>query len=135
MIHLQQRIKAFTELGKQLKNKVTNYNNDDSFKAILNQAKAQNSWFTISNQLKALSAVANMLDENALGNWLKAYPQIENASNPKTIGVIMAGNIPAVGFHDLLVVLISGNKLRQRASMAAQRCGFNKAFGRYAKCH
>lgn len=116
MIHLQQRIQAFTELGKQLKNKVENYDKDESFKTILNQAKAQNSWFTIPNQLKAISAIADMLDESALDNWLKAYPKIENTVNPKTIGVIMAGNIPAVGFHDLLVVLISGNKLEAKCS-------------------
>lgn len=116
MINLQQRIKAFTELGKQLNNKVANYDKDESFKTILNQAKSQNSWFTIPNQLKALSAIADMLDKNALANWLKAYPKIENRINPKTIGVIMAGNIPAVGFHDLLVVLVSGNKLQSKCS-------------------
>ena len=47
-----------------------------------------------------------MLNHNDLDTWLKA---IKLAQNPKKVGLILAGNIPLVGFHDVLCVLATGN--------------------------
>lgn len=68
-----------------------------------------NSWFTVGNATLSLQAIAsNFLNRDKLGPWLKNYTSHKDAS-PKTIGLVMAGNIPAVGFHDLLCVIASGH--------------------------
>lgn len=74
------------------------------------QAHTQNNWFTVSNCRSALNAIAeHYLDAEALAAWLHKYPR-SGSFRPKKVGLIMAGNIPAVGFHDLLCVLISGHR-------------------------
>ena len=65
-----------------------------------------NPWFTKDSVLSALGSLAGMLQQETLENWLKDYPF---ASRPKRVAIIMAGNIPLVGFHDLLAVVLSGN--------------------------
>jgi len=71
------------------------------------KATNENAWFTNESISMALAGVTNYLDATKLELWAKPYPEIVN---PKNIGIIMAGNIPMVGFHDLLSVLISGHK-------------------------
>lgn len=65
-----------------------------------------NGWFTTENVRLALSALGSQLNEDSLKEWLKIY---SFAIKPKRVGVIMAGNIPLVGFHDFICVLLSGN--------------------------
>lgn len=65
-----------------------------------------NGWFTKENVLQSLKALGNQLTEENLLCWTANYSY---SSSPKKIGVIMAGNIPLVGFHDFLCVLLSGN--------------------------
>lgn len=80
----------------------------------IESAKHHNGWFDKENVLFALSQWAGLLTINNLEKWLSSYqlPIIL----PKTIGVIMAGNIPLVGFHDFLCVLISGHKVLVKQS-------------------
>lgn len=76
-------------------------------------AKQQNSWFTDSSIQTAFNAWGNALKVDNLNAWLKAYDfDIEQ----KKVGVIMAGNIPLVGLHDALSVLISGHELHAKLS-------------------
>lgn len=109
---LQHRIEVFAKLGKTLSG-LCNSNFDDEnhpFQKLLSQAKIENAWFTKENQLMALKAIAEMLSEEKLLKWISEYPGFKSqTSNSKRVGLILAGNIPAVGFHDLLCVLISGN--------------------------
>jgi hypothetical protein len=65
-----------------------------------------NGWFTTDNVRQALSALGTQLNEVQLKEWLNNYTY---NSQPKRVGVIMAGNIPLVGFHDFICVLLSGN--------------------------
>jgi len=74
----------------------------------IEQSIHYNGWFTKENIQFSLMQWANALQEKNLDNWLKSYRFSENKS-PKTVAIIMAGNIPLVGFHDFLSVLISGN--------------------------
>ena len=75
---------------------------------IVQKAVAANSWFIPEFTNAALEAIANeFLDVNTFTEWLGAYPK--PSEKPKTIAVIMAGNLPLVGFHDLLCILASGN--------------------------
>jgi len=78
------------------------------------QARAQNSWFDAGNVALALEGVIAYLSAGELRTWLsKVYPNgsasaVKN-NGGKKIGIVMAGNIPFVGFHDLLTVLATGN--------------------------
>lgn len=74
---------------------------------IINRQISYNGWFTKENVRKALLNLGEQLTEEKLMDWTSGYSFTEQ---PKRIGIIMAGNIPLVGFHDFLCVLCSGNK-------------------------
>jgi hypothetical protein len=99
---ITERIKALGELGKRLReiNKV-------ELEELMFKARSENAWFTPENIERAWAGITHFLDEESLRKWIKPY----NLPSPKnnTIAIVMAGNIPLVGFHDLLCVLISGN--------------------------
>jgi hypothetical protein len=67
-----------------------------------------NNWFTEESQRKIFEAWSILLTKEKLEERLKNY-HISEQSNPKTIAIIMAGNIPLVGMHDLFCVLVSGH--------------------------
>ena len=104
-MNLQARIQAFTRLGKYLKKDIYNEALEE-----LNLAKVLNPWFTEENIGKALNAWNDQLKVDVLTAWLNPY-KLKEVSSPKKILIIMAGNIPLVGFHDFLTVLISGHKV------------------------
>ncbi|MFI5220525.1 MAG: acyl-CoA reductase [Bacteroidia bacterium] len=109
---IQQRIDAFVKLGNTLTDlSCSNFDDENHpFQKVLQQAHRENAWFTKENQLMALRAIAGMLLKNKLNEWTNHYPGLRTPNSKlQTIGLILAGNIPAVGFHDLLCVLISGN--------------------------
>ena len=113
-MNLINRTNAFIELGnfinrhyaKQWLPKEEKFHND--LEALTAIAYSYNGWFTIGNIGQALQGIALMLDENELTQFTKP---INEPLNPKTVAVIMAGNIPAVGFHDMLCVLLSGHSI------------------------
>ena len=103
----QQRVSAFIELGGVLRQVSENPQESDWFPAYV-QAEAQNKWFTFENISIALRGISEMLDADKTERWLSAYSDIPE-NGDKKVGLVMAGNLPLVGFHDLLCVLISGN--------------------------
>nr|WP_298998646.1 acyl-CoA reductase [uncultured Allomuricauda sp.] len=113
-------LQAFVKLGSFLFNYLAEKNNPDTgtfqdFKEVLLRAKAQNSWFTPKNLKFSIRQWANMLTENNLNKWLEVYDSTSK-KKPKTVAIIMAGNIPLVGFHDFLCVLLSGNRVLAKLS-------------------
>lgn len=119
-MNLAQRIEAFAKLGtffkqfsnEKIKKLESSEFNDlffEAFKMQINRAQEYNGWFTKDNVLKAFESWSEALSFENLTNWTSNYHFNENIS-PKTVAIIMAGNIPLVGFHDFLCVLISGNK-------------------------
>jgi hypothetical protein len=102
-MNFQQRVKAFVQLG-QLFSQVLGQKENDIF----SKAYVHNNWFTDTNIHSALTAWATLLTPEKLDEWLANYTIPDES--PKTVAIIMAGNIPMVGFHDLLCVLITGNK-------------------------
>ena len=100
---LSDRISAFVELGIRL----SNLSEDEKF-SLFRQAENQNAWFTQRSLEQALEGIRVMLDAQSLEKWISAYPSL-NPTSPKQVGLMLSGNIPAVGFHDLLSVLISGH--------------------------
>jgi hypothetical protein len=115
---LEERIIAFSELGEVLRNSIEGKENKYLGlinNLIINQEKI-NPWFTPGNVRMALKAIGDELTYVNLKKWTDTYPALNEISNPVTVGVVMAGNIPVVGFHDFLSVLISGNRIIAKTS-------------------
>ena len=114
----EQRIKAFAELGEVMRNGASGAEDGQAgnFTRLIDTLYLSNPWFTPDNVRNAVSSIARALAPEKLRRWLSAYPEIEDAREPSVVGVVMAGNIPLVGFHDLLCVLITGNRLQARLS-------------------
>ena len=113
-------IAAFVKLGKYLTDFYDKcYSNraevDSEFKEIVARAGHHNGWFTEDNILFSLQQWGDLLTEKNLKAWLSNY-SFNKDSKPKTVGIVMAGNIPLVGFHDFLCVLLSGNKVLAKLS-------------------
>ena len=117
-MHLQQRINAFVKLGdflsqfsnERIQKKETIEYNDlffEGFKHQLKLAEENNGWFSKENMAFAINGWADSLTFEKLDKWLSPYNITIN--EPKLVAIIMAGNIPLVGFHDFLSVLISGH--------------------------
>lgn len=84
----------------------------ESFGRLVKEVNVYNPWFTEEFVLKALEGICLMLERNNLEKWLAGYPDLnQSGPSPLKIGVVMAGNIPLVGFHDFLCVLLSGNTI------------------------
>ncbi|MFZ4263276.1 acyl-CoA reductase [Sphingobacterium sp. HJSM2_6] len=96
---LQDRISAFVKLGDYLKSE------DFAQSPFLNSVANRNAWYSKENVLQQANAIAYNLNQEALTQWLLNFPDMQ--SN-KRVGLVLAGNIPLVGFHDILSVLICG---------------------------
>jgi len=121
---MQKQIDAFVKLGtflsqfsqKEIVKKDDIPHNDlffDGFKHQLKIAQENNSWFTRDNILFSLESWTKALTIENIGKWT-----VNTESNPvsKKVAIIMAGNIPMVGFHDFLSVLISGHSVLVKQS-------------------
>ena len=124
MLQIEKK-KCFIELGKflsqfSLDNNVKNeavLNNNlfyEDFISLINLSQSHNGWFTPEQVHHAIQSWANALTEQNLNQWLSKY-DFSNIKS-KTVGLILAGNIPLVGFHDFLSVLISGHKVLVKTS-------------------
>lgn len=76
--------------------------------SFMEEARLKNPWFTTDNQLYAMQQWSIALQSTSVSSWLNKYDIPEKRSS-KTIALIMAGNIPFVGLHDLLCILASGH--------------------------
>lgn len=131
-MNLEQRIIDFIFLGQALKAAVKGDNTIaekstlsistlDELRNRINNTFPYNGWFTPQSIENALDGIAYMLRKDALLHWVENYPPLQNKSEIKRIGIVMAGNIPLVGFHDFLCVLMSGNKAICKLSSSDDR--------------
>jgi hypothetical protein len=104
----EQRLSAFVQLGELLGDVAASTNSD--WDDTIRQAGHHNGWFTEENVRLALRGLSRMTEREKLQRWLSAYPGLPDSPGPKSVGIIMAGNIPLVGFHDLMTVLITGHR-------------------------
>lgn len=88
----------------------------DDFNNLVNQLHIYNPWFTPEFVKTQLKAIAQSCSDNKLVDWLDQYKKEIETVIPKKVGVIMAGNIPFVGFHDFISVLITGHVLMIKLS-------------------
>lgn len=111
-MNLSERINAFVKLGDEFVSILEGNAKTNSGKklfALLPELFHRNGWYTEKNVRHRLQTLAAGLKKEVLDQWLSSYSISENTV-PKNIGVILAGNIPLVGFDDFRCVLISGNK-------------------------
>ncbi len=104
-----ERLAAFVALGRRLAALSA-----DELTELAARARNQNSWFDAPNVTAAVQGVARLLAEEPLRHWAARY--LPEPTAVRQIGVVMAGNIPLVGFHDALCVLLSGHELLAKLS-------------------
>lgn len=103
-------VDIFTALGERL----GDFGSDERSNRIIEDAIAGNGWFTRADILRAVGAIrSEMLQREVLTEWLNHYTP---TTCPKRVAVIMAGNIPLVGFFDLLCVLAAGHECHLKPS-------------------
>lgn len=108
-MNLQQRIELASRLGDYI------LSNDPAWQQAKEKAGLLNPWFTPEFiDLASDSIAKRFLKKEILQSWTDRYPQ--NTSSPKNIGIVMAGNIPMVGFHDFLSVFMAGHRARIKLS-------------------
>ncbi|MGF7077946.1 acyl-CoA reductase [Mucilaginibacter sp. UYCu711] len=106
---IQDLINTFSVLGQQLSAP------DEELTQLINTEHIYNAWFTPESVTSAVTSISKMLNADDLFAWLNKYDLRKNTS-PKKVGLILAGNIPLVGFHDVLCVLVTGNHALIKAS-------------------
>ena len=128
MISIDNRLKAFEILGRYLleigsgnmcaritDERILEYCN--KLDKLCHELKHYNGWYDEVNVRQMLFSLGESLKKEKLLKWVEKYnPSISKLRDEKIIALVMAGNIPAVGFHDFLSVLITGNKLLAKLS-------------------
>ncbi len=107
---LAQRIEAFGQIGDYITSR------PELLDAYVQRTAHHNGWFTAENQWRMLTAIAeDYLDRAKLRAWLDEY-EVGDTPSGKTVGLVMAGNLPLVGFHDWLSVLVTGHRAQVKLS-------------------
>jgi len=110
-MNLEKRLSLLTFIGQYIKS------NSPAFQEIKERAFAENKWFTPHFIDLAVNNIADsLLNEQNLALFAKKFNLENTPRSQKTVGIVMAGNIPLVGFHDLLCVFLSGHKQRIKLS-------------------
>jgi acyl-CoA reductase-like NAD-dependent aldehyde dehydrogenase len=108
-MNLKERIDLMVRLGEHI------LAGDELLEAWMSRTYHNNKWFTLENQKDSIEAIAKrFLNRALLEKWTSAY-NLE-PSEPKSVGLILAGNIPMVGFHDVLSTFIAGHKAQVKLS-------------------
>jgi hypothetical protein len=103
-MQLQQRIDLLARLGEYMQNDI------NEFSLVKEKAYGENPWFVPEFiDLAIKNIYTNFLQKDKLSAWAESYNLPEENNDPKTVGIVMAGNIPLVGFHDFLCVFITGH--------------------------
>jgi hypothetical protein len=110
-MNLQQRIVLLNRLGEYI------LANNDNWQAAKEKAHIQNAWFTPGFIDTATHNIArSFLQKESLTAWVTQYQLPQENAHPRNIGIVMAGNIPLVGFHDFLCAFITGHRQTIKAS-------------------
>jgi len=113
-MNLEERIHTFVQLGRFIsgfseENPTFMKEELESLKGKIREAKVRNNWFTEDSIQNSLLALSEQLSAENFDAWLTPYNLSDLGENKKVL-LVMAGNIPLVGFHDFLSVIVSGNK-------------------------
>jgi hypothetical protein len=105
------RQRAFVQLGRSLSTQIASLKSGENkgLKALITQARIENPWFTESNVITAIENWCLALETDSINKWLSPYlPELTKEHSSRVIGLVNAGNIPLVGLHDMVSVLICG---------------------------
>ena len=118
-MNLDNRISALAKLGGSLDKIIAKEQGSDvslsdveeKFLAMVHLAKSYNGWFSVASVINSCEGIREFLRTENIVSWLVPYGDgIALLKNKKNVLIVMAGNIPMVGFHDLLCVLVCGYK-------------------------
>lgn len=117
-MELNERVKAFSLLSDYLINFSYNENAEklNGLDLAVKKASYYNPWFGTDNIIFSLHSLGFSINEVAINKWLINYPEVNCNIISKRVGVVMAGNLPLVGFHDFFYVLMSGHKVIAKLS-------------------
>lgn len=110
-MQLSQKVDLAVKLGNYL------LQNNDEWQAVKQRAYRENPWFNLEFiDIAAQNIAHSFLNEQLLKEWVAYYPLLNHQGSDKTVGIVMAGNIPLVGFHDFLCVFMSGHQQQIKLS-------------------
>ena len=117
-MNLEERILSFSALGQILRESLEGRKGKytGSLNNLINTQCLKNPWFIPDNVRMAVGAIAEELTFENLSKWLSSYPEANDPGMPLNVAVVMAGNVPLVGFHDFISVLITGNNILAKPS-------------------
>jgi len=110
IVKLGNFMKQFSKEGVKQEDNPLNDLFYNDFQQLISTVQIYNPWFTEANVQNAVGAISKSLKEDQLTDFVSKYRAQMDKKAPLRVAVIMAGNIPLVGFHDMLCVLLSGNK-------------------------
>ena len=114
-MNLQHRIDLLVRLGKYI------LSDEEQWLDIKERASRENGWFVPEFIKMASNSIAqSFLQKDVLEQWAKSYQLPEINNRPQIVGLIMAGNIPLVGFHDWMCIFISGHTVHIKLSSKDQ---------------
>ncbi|MES2332223.1 MAG: acyl-CoA reductase [Bacteroidota bacterium] len=103
---LQERIELLSRLGQYMLGET------EDWQAAKERSCRENPWFVPEFVEQSVKNIAvNFLNATFLQEWAAKYGVPDSQASPKTVGLVMAGNIPLVGFHDFLCIFISGHSV------------------------
>ncbi|MGL5889418.1 MAG: acyl-CoA reductase, partial [Bacteroidia bacterium] len=123
MINRKERVAALAALGQaftRIAGNAAATPAEIAFQELIPTYHLSNGWYTPEFIKHRITQIASGLEENVLENWISGYSFTED-QEPKTIGVILAGNLPLVGFDDFAAVLLSGNSFCGKLSSDDKR--------------
>lgn len=111
VLSLNQRIQVLADLGERIQFELNHSPYNEAFENLLNKVNQRNPWFTKESVVQSLSVWANLLESNSLNHFISRYETVLfEKMNDKVVLLILAGNIPLVGLHDVICSFLSGSK-------------------------
>jgi len=111
MMNLQHRIHILSQLGKYI------LDDSEDWNVTKQRASQVNTWFTPTFINYAATQISSaFLEEEKLRSWIEKYDLDGDEKHSKNVGIVMAGNIPLVGFHDFLCAFIAGHRMTIKLS-------------------
>ncbi|MEZ5011317.1 MAG: acyl-CoA reductase [Bacteroidales bacterium] len=110
---MHERTSAFAELGNILLDALSDHPRTahaKSLAALIPAQQAHNRWFTPASVRMVLEETGKMVARDKMEKWTSSYNLPATDREPSAVALVMAGNVPLVGFHDLMTVLVSGNR-------------------------
>lgn len=110
-MNIEKQVLGLIKLSDYIKSYLAENNedfneNDSEFESVVKKSEIENPWFTIENQKFALKQWSDLLTEENLKSWLSNYSPSKIS---KKVGLILAGNIPLVGWHDVISGVLSNH--------------------------